>query len=256
MNSSMVRYGLVSVAVIGFAVLGWRFLPTISVGPAPTATAMPTPSASAVALSSAARTGPLAAGRYSFRIVRGFGHSEISGELTLPKSWSLVQRASSEAAFARADGAYVGFFRVRDVYRDPCHPERGTYGSRSLGSPNGQDIVQGLRSMKGFTSSVAEEESLGIHFLITNTINTDSAGCTDGGLLPLFVTEDGNLAQELHKRSEHSPATNGGTVLEFWIVRPADDTVISALVIVAEEGRSRDRAELDQVLASIQMRQR
>jgi hypothetical protein len=70
----------------------------------------------------------------------------VTVELTVPEGWRLAQHATSEAAFVPDDAGdpYVGFFGVRDVYRDPCHPERGTQGGSSLGPPTAADIADDL----------------------------------------------------------------------------------------------------------------
>jgi hypothetical protein len=201
--------------------------------------------------------GPLAAGRYSFRIAASDPPDFVTVELTVPEGWRLAQHATSEAAFVPDDAGdpYVGFFGVRDVYRDPCHPERGTQGGSSLGPPTAADIADDLQSMAGFTSTPPVEESLGIHFTISNEIRTDSAGCSDGGLLPLFVTREAEVSQELRRRTEHSPATNGGTSLDIWVPRPTVCCALrGGLVIVTESSGAEDQALLDQVISSITIR--
>jgi hypothetical protein len=109
--------------------------------------------------------------------------------------------------------------------------------------------------MAGFTSTSPVEESLGIHFTISNEIRSDSAGCSDGGLLPLFVTREAEVSQELRRRTEHSPATNGGTSLDIWEPRPTVCCALrGGLVIVTESSGAEDQALLDQVISSITIR--
>ena len=207
---------------------------------------------------------PLSGGRYAFEIGPA-PETHFSVELALGAGWVPQQLAVSQVAFAgplvvvvqqhlgNTNGASLGFYSIQRVYRDPCHPEAGYAGSY-LGTSNSLDLVNELGAPAGFDASPRSTLQIGdltaTHFVISNTIDTETAGCTDGQLLPLFITRDADRGAELETRTNDSPATNGGTFQEVWIV----DRAGWALAIIGEVGGTspeEDRAALEEIIGSI-----
>jgi hypothetical protein len=204
------------------------------------------------------------------------GRSETFGKLaqfefqaTFPSGWTMQKRLPAEVQF-QLQGPfvpyhfpYIGFFSVREVYKDPCHPEAGFAGALRAYQPNANDpeiyannLETELKSMAGFDAGPSTSATIGghqaRHFTISNGIDTSTAGCTDGELLPLFATMDARDTQTELIWREHSPATNGGTTLEVWIVNGVERS--HGLLIVGETG-SHDPASgmraIESILASI-----
>lgn len=240
-------------AIVVAAVAGYRLLISEpDVGPP-----VETPEASPVvtSLTPANIDHQLVGGQYRFTISPGADATErtFNIQVTLPRSW-LVQRVSDdEVAFWTSGngGPYIGFFNVRAVYKNPCHPERG-FAGQHLGAASSEDLVAELSSLRGFGAYDRRETTIAglptTHFIIANSLDTEAAGCTDGNLLPLFATWDADLQAERDQRTDNSPATNGGSVEEMWIV----DRGSYPLLIVTEASNSdANRAALDRVLSSI-----
>ena len=177
--------------------------------------------------------------------------------VVLPDDWAPLIENSGQADFARTGGAYpyIGFFLVSGVYRDPCRPEAGLYlGGNGIGPighsheptpepriPGGR-IATGLRGFQGaFESSPSIPVTVGglaaERFAISNQVNPQTSGCSDGGLLPLFVTISGD-----------DVATSGGTTQEIWVVPTR------GLLIVGEVGSSpADRLLIEAIVASVRL---
>lgn len=229
--------------------------------PAGTATAAPSslgslgPDASPPFLSEALVKQSLAAGRYQAAV--GSVVPEFRFELTLPAGWTVTKVTHSEIDSAGpGEGApYLGFFTVRRVYKDPCHPERGYQGSY-LGNSNAQDMETELSRLVGFTATPATSVTIGGYdarrFTISNEIDTATAGCTRGGLLPLFMTDDTPDRDAELAKQDYSPATSGGTTEHIWIV----NRDMWGLLIVAEwpDGSAAGQRTIEDILSSIVIR--
>lgn len=253
LNTNIARIGVAAAAVVLAIIIGINFLPGSYFGGPPEAT--PTPHASPVTLNSTDLNVPLAGGRYAFDI--GASGRRFEVELAMEAGWVAQELAVGAVTLAgpTGSGAWVGFFSIQRVYRDPCHPEDG-YAGGYIGPSNSQDLVSELRALAGFdagpNSTVRIGDLTATHFVISNTIDTDAAGCADGQLLPLFITWEADRDAELATRTTNSPATNGGTSQEVWIV----DRNLYPLVIIGEVGGANpdaDRAALQGIIDSISL---
>ncbi len=224
---------LVIVAFVALQVLR----PALNVGPpSPTSalTVPPIASPSALVASDIGRI--LDAGRYAATV--GVGGRRFDFQLAIPPNgWTAGHVSQGEVSISgpAASGTdYVGFFSVLRVYNDPCHPERGFAGSY-LGPSNSSDLVNELRSLRGFTPGPSSSVTVGgyptTHFSLTNQIDTAIAGCSDGALLPLFATSEAEKSAE-PAELQHSPATNGGVDLDVWVV----DRDLYPMLIIGEVG--------------------
>ena len=176
-------------------------------------------------------------GRYARHV--GEGDRTLKIEMSLPAQWEIGTAKRNEISFGPTGegGPYLGFFIVMSVYIDPCHPEAGVTGG-ALGHAHAEDIADAFASMRDFDvfnrAAVRVGGHDGYRLRVSNEIDTATAACTDGPMLPLFVTVDGDVSNELRRRTEHSPATNGFTAQEIWVVDAT--TPGYPLVIVGESG--------------------
>jgi hypothetical protein len=218
-------------------------------------------SAEPIALSFDDVGNPLSGGRYSIGVGEGARHQGV--ELDLPAGWISPLITPNQAAFqpgAQEYFPYVGFFSVRRVYADPCHPEDGV-AATSSGPPTAEELIEQLRNLPGFAVADDLPRSIGgleaTHFTISNAVDTAAAACTDDPWLNLFITWDGSIEEELNQRSEAGSArTISGTAQDLWILaRGANDP--QPLLVVTETGTAEDEetpARLDtiqQILSSI-----
>jgi hypothetical protein len=229
--------------------------PSRTDAPSPTVVVEPTVAGSPRPLT----LGPLDAGRYTFGVgpVDDSGEFQCCGgryfrtELTLPEGWSASDMSTAQVAVGGPNGEFLGFFAVQRVYKDPCYPELGYQGSY-LSPSNAEDIVSEFGALVGFqTSEVTETTIDGLpttNFALTNDIDTDATECTDGGLLPLFMTLEADKQTETTVRA-HSPATNGGTTEHIWVV----NRDLYPLLIVGEFGSEAGREVIEEILASIDL---
>jgi hypothetical protein len=125
------------------------------------------------------------------------------------------------------------------VFPDPCHV---------TGSPlpvsTADQLVTALRSMRGFTTTTPTSTTVAGYparsFVITNTIDTATAGCSRDLMLPMF-TYLGNA---------DGAATNGGTRQVVWVV----DVDGTPLLVVGENWGDAGRAALETLVGTIVLR--
>jgi hypothetical protein len=264
MRHETLRYGLAAAVFVAAAVLGIRALAPASGTPTPSttpsATPTPDPSSRAIALNDTDDPQPLAPGRYSGTVGRNI--REVRFEITIPEEWTAQHVSAGEVNLRGPHQGYpyVGLFSVVRVYRDPCHPESGF---QSLPFDHdyttAQQIIDRLRRLEGFEATEGDWVTLGgrdaYHFFLSNSINASGWRCTDGALLPLFATWEANLASELEER-RHSPATNGGTSLEFWVVAtdPYPTVVVADIHPTSLSWRAQERPVIAAVIDSLDFR--
>jgi hypothetical protein len=259
MNSRNVRYGLAgAVAAILLAFAGWQFLPAVNVGPPPDPTPTPaaeeTPAAAPSVAPLPTVNTPLSGGRYSVDIGEGDRHWGI--ELDVPDGWVGANATANQAAIQPAEQDYfpfVGFYSVRRVFNDPCHPEFGMAGDHN--GPTARELVGALMAYPNFTIGEASTESIGgleaTHFTISNEMDTEARDCTDDPWLSLFVTWDGRRVEGGIAR------TVGRTSQDLWIVSRGGEFDPNPLLIVTETGTldspgtQLDRDAIDRILSSI-----
>jgi hypothetical protein len=204
-------------AVLVIAILGYNLLPrTGGIGgqatpsPTPSPTAAPTAAPAATSLPTDTAVATVPPPNREFEVGAPFA---LTVRVTLPADWVPSIQSASQFDFSRPASAYpyLGLFLVESVYLDPCRPGNGFAEDRSLG-PYAPDLLSSdLRSLRGFARGLANTTTINgqsaDHFYLSNDIDTSTAGCTNGDLLPLFVTQGGE-----------DVSTNGGTTQEVWIL--------------------------------------
>lgn len=125
--------------------------------------------------------------------------------ITFPTSWIARSIGGANAEFlkdgsADGEGVWVSAHLVDGVLLDPCHPGTGQVRP----TPKTVDeFVAALSALKGFDAGPTSNSSVGglpaKSLTLTNSIDTDTAGCTEGPMLPLWTFGGGQQA-----------ATNGG----------------------------------------------
>lgn len=241
------------VAVIALVALGGisffgngRGVGTITPTPSPSPTVSPKPT---LAPRSLPTGGPVTG--MAIDTPLGAGTYEVDAPFPMPFILSLpdasrffgVDAGSANFSIDQApdvnDNASIGLFRPEAVFPDPCHV---------TGSPlpvtTADQLVTGLRSMRGFTTTTPTSTTVAGHparsFVITNTIDTATAGCTRDLMLPMF-TIPGNA---------DGVATNGGTRQVVWVV----DVDGTPLLIVGDNWGDAGRQALDALVRTIELR--
>jgi len=222
-------------AIVLVALVGWQLLPsTRGVGaPAPTSSPTPTPTSSPSPSSPALHVADPFLMPFS---------------IALPADYARTSQpvTPGEAQFDGSAG-FIAMFLVQSVPDDPCHPpasEEPSSGSPSTAPgtpapPSAEELVTALTHLTGFDAGPISSTTIdGLPakaFTISNTIDTGTAGCDGGPMLPLFTTINGT-----------SPATNGGATQQLWVVDAPERPVL----IVVESGPEQ-RSVDDAVLSSI-----
>ena len=143
--------------------------------------------------------------------------------VTFPSSWILRSVAAPNVDFLMADSgggaAWVSVDLVDGVMVDPCHTKAGLVKP----APKTVDaLVSAISSMVGFDAGPVTDVTVGglpaKSFTITNSIDTDTAACTEGPMLPLWTIGGGEAA------------TNGGATERLWVL-----TVHGTLVVIDGE---------------------
>jgi hypothetical protein len=176
---------------------------------------------------------------------------ERAVEVTVPNDWTPNTQKAGQFDFSGASGPYVGFFLIDSVYKDPCHPELGVQplvaGGLGHSDPppsqlDGSRIVLQLQELAGFDATTPTSISIdGLpaeRLTLTNAIDTATAGCTNGQLLPLFIARGTDVS------------TNGGTTVDFYVIQSA----VASYLVVAAEGEAGDQQLIDRIVASIKVR--
>jgi hypothetical protein len=216
-------------AILFVAVVGWRFLPSSGGIGAPAATVAPSPSPDG-------SSGPSASAPPAIHVADPFA---MPFTITLPPGNTSRQVTEGEAQIDGTFG-FVGVFVPQSVPHDPCHAPTVVPSERPGATPpSAAELVTDLTSMTGFEAGPVSSTTIGglpaKAFTISNTIDTDTAGCEGGALLPLFNAINGN-----------APATNGGTTQQMWVV----DAPARPVLIVVESGPEH-HGEVEALLASI-----
>jgi hypothetical protein len=103
---------------------------------------------------------------------------------------------------------YLAFEVFDSLYPDPCHTEGGSVGSPDMTI---DQIAEGFTTMTGVQAGPVTDVQIdgrpAKRLTITNTIDTDTEGCTGGVMLPLMRSLGGL-----------DVATNGNMSQTMWIV--------------------------------------
>jgi hypothetical protein len=156
--------------------------------------------------------------------------------ITFPSEWTLSKLSQEEAAFIRSAGdsrPSVGLSQVDRVYADPCH--KALPAATSSVPLKFTELVTALTHMVGFKAARVRAVNIGGHtgkaFVLTNAINTATAKCLQGLMLPLWSS------------AGIDASTNGGTTEQIWVL----DVPGTPVVIVGESDQD-GQSELDEVV--------
>ena len=206
-----VRIAIVAAAVLAVSLVAIRFLPGDGPGGIPSPTPLPTSSGTALTAADLDRS--LEAGRYALAapFLQPFS-------ITMPSGWSLKSLVAGDVSFRRnapADGApWVTIDVLEGVFADPCRTEAGP----SPAPTTIDGVVAALTSMVDFEAGPVTDVTIGGHagksVTLTNAIDTETAGCTGGPMLPLFTILGGAEA-----------GTNGGATERLSIL-DVDGTIV------------------------------
>lgn len=242
LHTPAVRIGLAAVALVIAVIGGLTLLPRGPDAGTPVApsSAIPSPGATPAAVSPvrgfALKPGP------SYRVGEPF---ELPFTVAFPSRWQVQNVAAGDATFARAEPAEgapdVSVMLVENVFADPCRdtePRDPPVGNTVEG------VTEGLMSLVGFRSTNLSDASLdghrGKYFELTNSIDTKTAGCAGGPMLPLFTIRGGG----------DPPATNGGLIHQIWVI-DVDGTVVLVAGWAGVDSAAAFAQEVDAVVDSI-----
>ena len=206
MNTS-VRLAIAVLAIVvvaAFAAI--KLLPPNSVGGKPS----PSPTVSAVQIGAPDLNHALTAST-TYRVASPFA---VPFTVRFPSAWTPKALTDSDVEFLSAMPAnaatWVTLDLIDGVVADPCHVTGGSVKSPEL--PMTVDgVVQAVTHLVGFSAGPVSDVTIGgvsgKRVDITNSINTDTANCTFGPMLPLFTTP-GNPP---------GGGTNGSSTERIWV---------------------------------------
>jgi len=140
--------------------------------------------------------------------------------VTFAAPWIMKSHERGDVSFVRARpataAAWLTVDLVDDVFADPCH-EAAPAAPPVPRTVDG--IVGALTRMVGFTAGPVTDVVVGGYagkaMVLTNTVETDTAECIGGPMLPLWTISGGGAA-----------ATNGGATEQVWVIDVAGTTVV------------------------------
>ena len=253
--TNLIRFAAIAAVVVAVGVVGFQLLPSsgATVGAPPTASAppaqSPAPSGSPSATANAAKAHFLARADVGGDLEAGDWTVDApfakSFTFTLPDGYRLNALTSGEMVIQGPSGS-LGIYLVDKVVPDPCT------AAPAIDTPTAAAIVSAFERMVGFERGLVSPTTVGGRsaetFALTNSIDTATAGCSRGEMLPLFHVSG----------ATDEPATNGGTEQLFWVVQGRAQSGLGTrawegpIVIVAEaSGSLADRAALDGIVRSI-----
>jgi hypothetical protein len=252
MNNPL-RIAIAAAAVLVVALIGFNVLPrqggiggpTVTPSPAPTASPTsspsPSPSSSRVALQ-APRDIDTQLKPGTYQVATPFA---MPFAITFTSNWTPKALTQGDVEFLKSspiDGnLYITADLIEGVFTDPCHSSSGaTKAPTTLAG-----VVQALTHMVGFTAGPVTDVTIGgytaKHVVITNSIDTATAGCTQGPMLPILTWRGGPST---------GAGTNGGLTEELWFVE-FNGTIV---VIDGETGpttAAADRLEIGTTVSTI-----
>jgi pimeloyl-ACP methyl ester carboxylesterase len=166
------------------------------------------PAASSVLLGAADIDRPLTPGSY-----RIGGPFDAPFSIAFPTEWTLKSLSKGDVSFQNTQvnggtgAAWLGIDRVDTVYDDPCHG--GPINPPVPSTVEG--LVAALTTMIGFTPGAISDVVIAGHHgkavEITNAIDTQTTGCSNGPMLPMWTIAGVGPA-----------ATNGGSRENLWVI--------------------------------------
>ncbi len=185
--------------------------------PSPTATPSPASSPSAsddtgtITLGIADKGRQLVPGRYS--LPDAFA---VPFTITLPSVHTLEAVNKSDVqlhytqAGAQNGSPWIVIDHVANVYADPCHIDQGPLQPPVPSTV--EAFIGALSQMRGFKAGPVTDVVVGghpgKHVVLTNSVDTETAQCTGGGLIFMWKNADGT----------DGGGTNGGARDEIWMV--------------------------------------
>ncbi len=238
------RIALAAAAIVVVAVIGIYVLPGKSGVGGPAATASPaitpSPGPSGVVLTGADVKRPLAPGTY--RVAAPFA---APFSLAFGSQWTPSALAVGDANFTKTTpangGAGVAVDLVEKVFADPCH----TKGGPTKPPSTVDGIVAALTNMVGFSAGPVTDAVIGGRpaktLVLTNAIDTTTANCTGGPMLPLWTFRGGPAS---------GAATNGGLREELWVL-DVNGTIVVIDGNSSHTTSSADRLEIETIVGSL-----
>ncbi len=187
--STPARLGIAAAAVALVAVAGYAVLPRNASFGAPTPTASPSPTPSAITTSGLDKA--LAAGTY--RVGDPFAKPFA---ITVPSTWFPKALVPGDVEFAKPDPsdgnswpAWIVIDRVESVFADPCHADGGPISPPVPSTVDG--LVGALTNLVGIPAGPVTDVVIDGHpgktFVLTNSIDSQTAGCSGGEMLSLWT---------------------------------------------------------------------
>lgn len=210
--STPARLGVAAAAIAVVAIAGYAVLPrNASVGvPTPTASPSPIPST----ITSGGLEKGLAAGTYRVGdpFVQPFA-------ITLPSTWYPKALVPGDVEFAKPDPtdgnswpAWIVIDRVENVFADPCHADGGPISPPVPSTVDG--YVTALTRLVGVPAGPVTDAVIDGHpgktFVLTNSIDGESVGCSGGGMLSLWTFKGAS--------GTGGAATPGGATDHIWVI--------------------------------------
>jgi lysophospholipase L1-like esterase len=177
----------------------------------------------------------------SYRIEEPF---DVPFSIAFPTEWTLKSLSEGDVSFVKTDvngnySAWITIDRIETVYDDPCHG--GPIVPAVAQTVDG--IITALISMVGFTpgpvSEVVIGGSPGKAVELRNTIDTETAACKDGRMLPMW-TFDGGTA-----------ATNGGSRENIWVIEVDGSPLLIDGTMFIPGTPEASRAEIQQIVETL-----
>jgi hypothetical protein len=172
--------------------------------------------------------------------------------MKLPAGWAINLQEGIALEGTRENGLpFLGFYPIQSVVHDPCHPASASPVPGD--TPTKGEIVDDFQAMKDFDTTIPTVHVIGgrmvTWFRLSNAIDTDTANCDGGALLPILVTTDGAR-----------PATNGGTSQQIRVFDTAGfpgESLASPsmtqppLVVVVEFGNGAPQADQERIVNDV-----
>ncbi|HZM72880.1 MAG TPA: hypothetical protein VFC71_05850 [Candidatus Polarisedimenticolia bacterium] len=225
------KLAIAAAAVVVVAIVGYNLLPGRGDvgGPSPSPTQTPVP----IVL---ANVGHLLQKDTTYRV--GIPY-DLPFTIRFPEAYQLHRLEIGEVQFESVtvgNGA-VTVDLVDGVFSDPCHTEGGPQKAPDL--PMTVDgVVDALTNLVDFDAGPVTDATIGGRtgkaVTISNSIDTETAACSGGPMLPLWT----------FRSNPEGSATNGGTTQYLWVL-DVDGTV----VIVA--GEAAQVGDLEPVIKAI-----
>jgi hypothetical protein len=236
----LLRVAAVVALVVGLG--GISLLPNLGgVGTTPTPTPTATPTPSAPTPTPMPSGGPVAgletdtvlgAGRYEVNAPFGFPFT-----IALPAESLFREIGPGTVTFETPNGS-VEAFVAEAVFPDPCHI---TGAPVAIDTPD--ELVAALTSMTGFTATQPTATTVAGRpartFVLTNTIDTATAGCTRDLMLPLFT----------YPGHPEGAGTNGGQRQVVWVV----DVDGKPLLVLGDGWPDIARSDLEALIGTIEL---